>query len=54
MGKPVAIRLTAGPIAENALFLIETESQGATAPADRYAAYTSKRKKRAEDDKMTD
>lgn len=39
MGKPVSIRLTARPIAENALFLIETKSQATANPADRYAAH---------------
>lgn len=39
MGKPVTIHLTAKPAAENALFLIETESQATSDPADRYAAH---------------
>jgi hypothetical protein len=39
MGKPVTIRLSARSVAENALFLIETESQATANPADRYAAH---------------
>src|SRR4051812_827770 len=39
MGKPVAIDLTARPVALGAMFLIETESQAKADPADRYAAH---------------
>ncbi|WP_395942776.1 hypothetical protein [Brevundimonas sp.] len=39
LGKPVTIELTARPVAENALFLIETESEATADPADRYAAH---------------
>jgi hypothetical protein len=39
MGKPVKITLTAKPIVEGALFLIEAESHATSDPADRYAAH---------------
>jgi hypothetical protein len=39
MGKPVAITLTAKPIALGAMFLIEAESHATADPADRYAAH---------------
>lgn len=39
MGKPVAITLTARPIALDAMFLIEAESHATADPADRYAAH---------------
>jgi hypothetical protein len=39
MGKPVAITLTARPIVEDAMFLIEAESHATADPADRYAAH---------------
>jgi hypothetical protein len=39
MGKPVAITLTAKPIVEGAMFLIEAESHATADPADRYAAH---------------
>jgi hypothetical protein len=39
MGKPVAITLTARPIVEGAMFLIEAESHATADPADRYAAH---------------
>jgi hypothetical protein len=39
MGKPVKITLTAKPIVEGALFLIEAESHVTSDPADRYAAH---------------
>jgi len=39
MGKKVAITLTAKPIVQNAMFLVEAESRGQTNPDDRYAAH---------------
>jgi hypothetical protein len=39
MGKPVAIALTARPITEGAMFLIEVQSHAKADPTDRYAAH---------------
>ncbi|MFN3557847.1 MAG: hypothetical protein ACK4UQ_01075 [Brevundimonas sp.] len=39
MGKPVAITLTAGPAAEDALFIVDSASQATGDPADRHAAH---------------
>ena len=39
MGKPVTLNLSAKPIALDAMFLIEAESQAKADPADRYAAH---------------
>lgn len=39
MGKPVTIFLTAKPITEGALFLVEVESHALADPEDRYAAH---------------
>ena len=39
MGKPVTLTLSAKPIALDAMFLIEAESQAKADPADRYAAH---------------
>jgi hypothetical protein len=39
MGKPVTMTLTAKPIALDAMFLIEADSEAKADPADRYAAH---------------
>jgi len=39
MGKPVTITLSARPIVEGALVLVEAQSQATADPADRYAAH---------------
>ncbi|MBP7704644.1 MAG: hypothetical protein KA105_05105 [Caulobacter sp.] len=39
MGKPVTMTLSAGPVAENALFVVDAKSQATADPTDRYAAH---------------